>query len=304
MTVFESIPETFPAEKTAVALGIFDGLHKGHMAVLKSLIEASKPDGLTPLVFTFDTNESRPGAKTPKRLLSDDARNEILLDIGVEYVLSPKFSEFRDMQPHDFSVFLTRRLNAKAVFCGEDFRFGKGAKAGALDLEAFLEGKSSVHVIKTVAALDGAVSSTRIKQLLESGDIAAANTLLGRPFPIKAPVIRGRGIGLARLLQTANQPYPPNLAVPRFGVYASETAVGDKRYASVTNIGVKPTVGIAPLLAETHIFDFSADLYGETISVSLLEFIRDEKKFDSLELLKAQMEKDSASSRKIYNNTI
>ena len=304
MTVFESIPKVFPAEKTAVALGIFDGLHKGHMTVLQSLIEASKSNGLTPLVFTFDTSESRPGSKTPKRLLSDCTRNEILEKIGAEYVLSPGFPEFRDMQPSDFSVFLTRRLNAKAVFCGEDFRFGKGAEAGSLDLKAYLDGKSSVHVIKTVTALGGVVSSTRIKQLLESGDIAAANTLLGRPFSISAPVIRGRGIGLLHLLRTANQLYPRDFAVPRYGVYASETAVNDKRHASVTNIGVKPTVGSAQLLAETHIFDFSGDLYGSVISVSLLGFIRDEKRFSSLELLKAQIVKDSALARDIYNTKL
>jgi len=242
MTIYESLPKRFPAEKTAVALGIFDGLHLGHMAVLTALTKASKADGCVPCVFTFNTTATRPDGKTAERLLSEVARNEILAGIGVHYVLAPDFSQFRDMAPEDFSLFLTQHLNAKAVFCGEDFKFGKGATAGAADLKAFLEDKAAVHVSKTVNALGGTVSATRIQQLLESGDTAAANKLLGHPFSIDAPVVYGRGIGRTLGLPTVNQIFPKNSVVPHFGVYASKTVVDEKLYASVSNIGVKPTV--------------------------------------------------------------
>jgi len=301
MTIYESLPEAFPASETAVALGIFDGLHLGHMAVIKTLVEISQNERLAPCMFTFNTTTLRPAMKTGERLLSEAMRNKILEKTGIEYVLMPDFSQFRDMGPKDFSLFLTRYLNVKAVFCGEDFRFGKGAKANAADLKSFLDGLASVHIIKTVTALGSAISATRIKRLLQEGDVAVANKLLGRPFSISAPVVRGRGIGHRHLLPTANQVYPENFAVPRFGVYASEAAASGRRYASVTNIGVKPTVGGAPLLAETHIFDFSGDLYGEEITVTLLAFIRGEEKFDGLTALKAQMEKDSVLAREIYS---
>lgn len=293
MKAYDSLPEKCPAPVTAVALGMFDGLHLGHAAVLNALQgEASEA---AKCVLTFSTSNAKPDAKTGVRLLSRAMRDRLLESFGVDYVFQPEFSDFRDMSPSDFAKnFLGKYLNAKTVFCGEDFRFGKNAAATADDLQKLLPNGVSARIVPTVNALGGAVKTTRIRGLIESGDVKTAAILLGRPFTIDFAVEHGRRLGRTLGWPTINQAFPEDFAVPRFGVYASVTLVGGARRASVTNIGVKPTVGSGHILAETYIQGFSGELYGLNTPVELVELIRDERKFESVEALKSQVDKDAA----------
>lgn len=297
MIVYDTLPEHSPAPCTAVALGMFDGLHLGHTAVLNAL--GKEHHAAASCVFTFSIATGKPDAKTGVHLLSRAMRDRLLEGFGVDYVFQPEFSEFRDMSPPLFAKnFLAGYLNAKTVFCGEDFRFGKNAAASAADLQELLPEGVAVRIIPTVHALGGVISTTRIRGLIQSGDVKTAAELLGRPFTIDFAVEHGRRLGRTLNWPTINQAFPGDFVVPKFGVYASVTTVGGVRRASVTNVGVKPTIGSSHILAETYIQDFSGDLYGLNIPVELVEFIRDEKKFESVDALKEQIGNDAEQAAK------
>lgn len=303
MIVYSVPPERCPASETAVALGMFDGLHRGHLAVLNALVNES--NGVAACVFTFSTSVSRPPSKAPVRLLSGQMRDELLSGLGISYVFEPEFSDFKDMPAEVFAKdFLCGYLNAKKIFCGEDFHFGKNAAAGAGELRAMLPETVQVRMIPAVEDSGGKISSTRIRGLVQDGDMPEAGRLLGRAFTVDFPVEHGRKLGRKLDWPTINQPFPDDFAVPRFGVYASVTIVDGSPRASVTNVGVKPTVGGSRVLAETYIQDYSGDLYGRRVKVGLLKFIRAERKFESLEALRNQIEIDSEQAGKFVEASL
>ena len=199
---------------------------------------------------------------------------------------------------------LADKLNARAVVCGENFRFGKGAVCGPEELEEF--GKKfgfEVCVCGLVKKNGFDISSEIIREMIKDGKIAAAGELMGENYFIDAKVINGNRIGRTLDFPTINQKFAARQLIPRKGVYASETTVNGKKYPSVTNIGVKPTVekNIAPL-AETNIIDYKGDLYGQNVRVELYDFIRDEKKFSSLEELKYRINEDVHTAMKMYTS--
>ncbi len=297
MTVCTHLPETPPAP-CAVAVGLFDGLHRGHMAVIEAM--TSLPGIFARCVFTFSTDSARPDSKTGKRLLSRGARNRLLEAAGVELVLEPEFEDIRELSPEVFAAeVLTKRLNAAHVFCGESFRFGKGAAASAKDLERLLPPGTRAHIVPTVSADGGSVSTTRIRGYVEAGEMQLAASLLGRPFMLDFPVIKGNRIGRTQGWPTINQAFPESFTLPRFGVYASVTTVDGERFKSVTNVGVRPTVGSGGVLAETYIKGFSGDLYGRHTPVELISFIRPERKFASLDELREQIYKDLQQAHEV-----
>lgn len=276
-------------EPTAVSLGIFDGVHIGHRAVLNS----AKQSGLKTAVFTFlsetVTTKGNKGVIYP-----DEKKLEILKGLNIDYVLSPSFSDFKDMSAEDFvKDILVEAFNAKWVFCGEDFRFGKGAEAGVSRL-AELCRKYGVELSVTPPVMykGQAVSSTRIKNALIRGDISSANDMLYEKFGYFEKVIHGNEIGRTLDFPTINQPIPRKTVLPRFGVYLTEVEVFGQTYRGVSNVGVKPTVGNKEPLIETHILSYSGNLYGEKLSVRLVKFLREEKRFSSLEKLKEQVDRD------------
>ncbi len=290
MTIHTQLPET-PRAPCAVAVGLFDGLHLGHMAVIQAM--TNLPGCFDRCVFTFSTDSTRPRAKSGKRLLSCEARNRLLEAAGVELVVEPGFEDIRDIAPEEFAAeVLARRLNAAHVFCGESFRFGKGAAASAADLAKLMPPGCEAHVVPTVRAHSAAVSTTRIRECIETGEMELAAGLLGRPFMIDFPVVEGNRIGRTQGWPTINQVFPQDFSLPRFGVYASVTIVDGRRLKSVTNVGVKPTVGSENALAETYIEGFSGNLYGRATPVELISFIRPERKFASLEELREQISLD------------
>ncbi len=303
MTVLYDIPEM---EKTAVALGLFDGLHLGHMAV----IEAAKKDNDSILtVFSIGKPKNADkydavGQSVESRLITEADEYDILSKAGVEYVIKPPFELLRSMPAQKFfSDILAKRLGAVSVSCGYNFRFGRMAAGSANELRRLSQRHGIECSVVDEVALNGeAVSSTRIRAMLSAGEVLKASCMLGRRYGYTLTVTHGRKLGRTLGAPTINQQLPATLYLPRFGVYSSETYIDGRWMYSVTNIGVKPTIGATLPLSETWIPEYSGDLYDQRIRVELTGFIRDERHFDSLEQLKVAIHNDAeAAKRQTYS---
>lgn len=282
---------------TAAALGTFDGIHVGHRSVIDSMISYADKNKLSKLVYSIS------GGKSAPQLMTFEMKTDILSDIGIEFLINPDFEEIRNYSPEQFvKEHLHDKLNVRAVFCGENYRFGKNAAANAEDMQKLCKQYGMDCVVLPSVMADGSViSSSVIRECIENGKIETANNMLGRPFGIELTVSTGNRIGRILGTPTINQPCPSELIHPKHGVYASYVMVEGEIHPAVTNFGVKPTVSSNQTpLYETWIMDFSGDLYGKTIPVWLLKFLRSEQKFDGLDNLKAQIYKDGDNSRKIF----
>ena len=287
-----------PEGELAAALGSFDGLHLGHRQVIGNTLSAP---GLRPAVITFQQNPSFSLQKKPVPLLTTNEQKLALLkEMGVEVVYLLPFDRIRDMEPEDFVEALYRVCRVRALSCGFNFRFGKNGRGDAGLLKELCREKGiELSVTPPVSVAGETVSSTRIRACLEQGDVQQAGQLLGRPFGYDFEVTHGRQLGRTWGTPTINQPFPQGYVLPRFGVYASLVEVEGQKYYGVTNIGVKPTVGSDCALSETWIPEFSGDLYGKKVPVELLDFIRPERKFDSLDQLKNEILENGVLARKI-----
>lgn len=284
-----------PSEKTAVALGYFDGLHLGHKGVIGAALRQREQNGLRPAVFTFNCDTTLPKFKSPEDIISFENKRELLQKIGVEYMFAPDFADVCGLVEDDFiKEILVRKLNAGFACCGKNFRFGLGGHGTPESLKSI--GKKygiSVEIVEDVC-LDGKlISSSHIRELIRSGNIKEANRLLGYELWFRLPVIRGNGLARTMSYPTINQIIPKTNIIPRFGVYGSHVEVGGRQYNGITNIGIRPTVvSDGGTVMETHILGFSGDLYGQNIAISLFCFLRDERKFSGLEELKKQIADD------------
>ena len=287
-----------PEGELAAALGSFDGLHLGHRQVIGNTLSAP---GLRPAVITFQQNPSVSLQKKPVPLLTTNEQKLALLEeMGVEVVYLLSFEQIRDMEPEDFVEALYRVCRVRALSCGFNFRFGKNGRGDAGLLKELCREKGmELSVTPPVSVAGETVSSTRIRACLVQGDVQQAGQLLGRPFGYDFEVTHGRQLGRTWGTPTINQPFPQGYVLPRFGVYASLVEVEGQKYYGVTNIGVKPTVGSDCALSETWIPEFSGDLYGKKVPVELLDFIRPERKFDSLDQLKNEILENGVLARKI-----
>ncbi len=293
---------TLPATGRVVALGLFDGLHIGHRAVITAASVCAARKRLPCTVFTFT-----PGTVTTKTaeglLCSEDETLSLLSDMGVDELLAADFSALRELTPAQFvKDMLHEKLHADTLVCGFNYRFGAGGKGDVSALQALCK-PFSIDVIPVPAVeVDGQpASATRIRAALAQGNIPLANRLLGRSYCIKTPVQRGRGWGHTWGIPTANQPLETGLVCPRFGVYAAQIYVGKQLFTGVTNIGVKPTVGSDAPLAETFIEGLTGDIYGQEVSVYPVRFLRPEKAFPSVETLQQQMQADIAAAHATFH---
>lgn len=286
--------------KSVIALGFFDGVHLGHRAVLKKATEQAKLRGVLSAVFSF-TDVKKEGRKSRRgEIYSTQRRCELISELGFDFVILPEFSDFSRFSPEEFVKFLKNNFNAVAFVCGSDFRFGKGAVGDVTTLSEISLGLGiETYVVEDVVSDGENVSSTRIRKALSEGDIKTANKLLGREYGIRAEVIHGKQIGSEVLYPTINQTFEDGGALLKFGVYASKTIYDGKEMPSVTNIGVCPTFSEERVpTSETYIIDANVDLYGKSVEVRLLDFLREEKKFESPEALKIQIEKDIEAAKK------
>ncbi len=290
-------------EKTAVAMGIFDGVHLGHRLILETAKSFSE-NSLKFSVFTFKTTSVEKKHGEPyKYIYTENQKNHILEKLGAEYIYSPDISAVKSMSGEQFAKeVLAEKMNAQVVVCGENFRFGRGASCGVNELEAF--GKKygfEVKVCKTLEKNGEKISSGKIKEYLKNGELVKANELLGERYFLLGEVVTGNRIGRTISFPTLNQLYEERQVIPINGAYATAASIFEKEYGAVTNIGVKPTVekDILPL-AETYVIDFSGDIYGKTVKIEFIEFLREEQKFPSLEDLKKQIESDLNKAKRIY----
>lgn len=291
--------------KTAVALGLFDGVHKGHKAVIQQAVHRKSSD-IRSAVFSFktDTVTSKGHDGKIEMLLTDKIKYQHFKDLGVDYLYSPDFSHFKDMTDEEFvKTVLKDKLNACTAVCGEDFRFGKNAMGNAERLMQL--GKKygiEVCVINQLVMNGGVISSTEIRRLIRIGEISKANKMLGYNYGYSLPVEHGYERGRKWNFPTINQMIPEGLVMPRFGVYCSSVNLEGKIYKGVTNIGVKPTVKVdtAPL-AETYIMDYEGDLYGKEIKIELYEFVRPEKKFASFDELKDEISRNIEFTKQYFD---
>lgn len=278
-----------------IALGVFDGVHIGHRAVLTG---ALLQPNLTPAVFTFQGIDK---VKSGGTLQTSDEQRRIFNTLGFADVFETDFDAIRDLSPAAFVEYLRCNLFAKAVVCGYNFHFGKnGAGDTALLAELCEKAGIALQVIPAVTADGEAVSSTRIRRALANGDVRTVTRLLGTPYTIHTTVKSGQHLGRQLGTPTINQPLTKDMAMPRYGVYASVAIVNNKALPAVTNIGLRPTVAGTTPIAETFILGFDGELYGETVPVQLVEFLRDEQKFPSVDALKVQIEKDVATVTALF----
>lgn len=278
----------------ALALGTFDGLHLGHQAVLRGAISS----GYLPAVLTFDRHpRNYLERQAPPLLLTQDDKIALLSSFGIQAAFFLDFSSIRNLSAEDFLSRICEALPVRLFSCGFNFRFGKNGAGDASFLHRFAAGRGiDVWTAPPVEIEGSPVSSTLIRQFLLEGDMEAAALRLGRPFSFSLEVVggdqRGRTIGFP----TINQILPDGLIQPKFGVYASRTEIDGRSYPSVTNVGIRPTFLADRALSETHIIDYAGDLYGRTLKVELLHFLRGETKFASLEALKNAISRDLRDS--------
>ena len=270
-----------------LTFGTFDGVHLGHRAVLKTAAET----GLRPVAVTFSTVPRGDAA-----LMTANEKVAALKECGMDEVVLLDFESVKDMTAEDFLTKLFAEYAVKAAVCGFNFRFGKGGVGDTAFLSDFCRKKGALCTVCTPVCVGGEpISSSRIRNALSCGDMTEATQLLGRPYTLTLPVIHGDARGRTMGFPTINQHPHEHLLLPKFGVYRSETEIDGKCYRSMTNLGFRPSFETETPFAETHLFDFSGDVYGKTVTVSLMQFIREEKKFSSTEELKAAIRADIKS---------
>ncbi|MFN7398909.1 MAG: bifunctional riboflavin kinase/FAD synthetase [Sandaracinobacter sp.] len=297
---------TVPAELRggALALGNFDGVHRGHQAVIGAALRAARAAGTPALVATFDPHPSRHfRPDSPPFALTTPAQKLKLFEgLGVDgAIVIPFDAALAGLSAQDFAKqWLVNRLGISRVVTGEDFTFGKGRSGSAATLADIGQTLGfSAEAVAPVAACAAIVSSTRIRQALVEGDMQAAATLLTRPFTIAMPVIHGDKRGRTIGVPTANQELGDYLR-PRYGVYAVRVRLPDGSLANgVANLGIRPMFTPPKELLETWILDWSGDLYGQTIEIQLVRWLRGEMKLDGLDALKAQIAKDEQAARAV-----
>lgn len=282
MNILRSPQEAEPAERT-VALGTFDGVHRGHRAV----IEAARSTGLRSTVVTFDPHPRAVLGYEVQLLTSFERRVELIGELDPDELLVVEFTaELSRLSPEEFAETVLSPLGTRIVFAGEGFRFGAGRK-GDLSLLAELG-----FEVRPVSILEG-VSSSRIRDLLRAGDVRSAAALLGRPAEVEGVVVAGDQRGGTLGFPTANLAVPADLVVPAYGIYAGE-ALGSR---AAVSIGVNPHYGGVERRIEAFLLDFEGDLYGQRLRVDLWERLRDERSFESEEDLVAQIAEDVERAR-------
>jgi riboflavin kinase / FMN adenylyltransferase len=289
-----------------LAIGVFDGIHLGHQAVIKCAIDAATRSSGTSVVLTFHPHPMRVlrPDKAPRLLTSTQHKTLLIEQLGVGALLIQEFSlEFSRTPPRDFILSLL--LNAKrleTICVGEGWSFGAN-RSGSVDLlrELGISESFTLDTVKPVVFEGDVVSSTRVREAIERGELALAARLLGRPFTVLGTVTKGNLLGRQLGFPTANlrahnEQFPPN------GVYAVKAWHKAREYGGVVNIGVRPTLEQTQgeRILEIHLFDFERDIYGDEVEVSFLEYLRPERKFDSLTQLKEQIGRDAGLAREIY----
>ena len=300
------ITKLTPSDRpTSTALGYFDGVHKGHRAVIKEAVETAEREDLVPSVFTLQQSPRTVlrGEKSCN-ILTTEKKLGILSSLGVEQVWLIDFCTIKDITAESFvSDILKGVFNCRHVSCGFNYHFGAGAKGSGEILDEMCRSYDiSVLARPRIIMGDKPVSSTRIRECIRHGEVRRAGQMLGEPYGFELPVIHGRELGRKLGTPTLNMKFPEGLVCPLFGAYASAVTIDGKSFCGVTDIGVKPTVGSDEVLCETWMPDYTGEeLYGRTLRIDLIDFLRPEVRFSSVEELQREILKNGETAKEIYS---
>jgi riboflavin kinase/FMN adenylyltransferase len=297
----------FHIEKpTAITLGKFDGLHRGHELLMEQMFEAAAQEHLATVAFTFDIPPKNQIEDAFAKVLTTNEEKHLVFEkTGIDYLIECPFTkEIMCMEAEDFIAWIVSALSVRCIVVGTDFHFGHNRAGDYHVLQAFEKKYGYRTVVVDKVTEDGRdISSTFIREEIMKGNFPKANHLLGYEFFLKSRIIHGRQIGRKMGIPTINMKPEPQKILPPFGVYVTRVVSGEKWYKSVSNVGVKPTIeGDNPVGVETYILDFCQDVYEEEMTVQFLDYIRSEQKFDSLDELQQQISSDIAYAEKYYKN--
>ena len=296
-------------DASVVALGNFDGIHVGHQQLISKAVEIGKEKGIPAVIFTFKNHPLNEisGKNVVKSIMDAHEKAIVAERLGVDYMANIRFDRFiMKLEPEEFvKRVLVRDLKCKYAVCGFNYSFGyKGAGTPELLTELGEKYDFAVSVVPEFRIGNQTVSSTYIRSLLEEGDILNYRKFTGRTYKIGGYVMHGQELGRTMGFPTANLNLSSNMALPHNGVYITNIWLNDGVYPSVTNVGNKPTVGEFDKNAETHIFGYSGDIYGERVVVEFLEMLRPEMKFGSIDELARQIEKDCIAAEEYHKKNV
>ena len=307
MTIYNNINEFSSTDNTILTIGTFDGVHLGHQKVLERLTNSAKENNLESTVLTFFPHpRTILNPNKPLKLINSvKERTELLNRSKVDnLIIHPFDKNFSELDPEKY-VFeiLVKKLKAKIILIGYDHKFGKNRTADITDLKIY--GKKygfKVIEIKAEEISNIAISSTKIRKAISEGNISTAKKYLGYDFSLSGKIVHGKSIGRTLGFPTANIEVKEEYKLlPKNGVYLIQSVINHNKYFGMMNIGIKPTIKESSKTIEVNFFDFEGDLYHKDINVNIKKFIRDEIKFDSLELLKSQILKDKINCNSIID---
>jgi len=291
-----------PNKKTVVALGNFDGVHKGHQQLIKLAVSKAKEKGLLSFAYIFERHPENvlSGRIVTPEITSNVIKAKYMEEMGLDCLFFDRFdAKTASLEPESFGKsILYNKLNAAAVVCGFHYHFGSGG-SGDVGLLKELCSKFNieVYVLPPVTQNHIVISSSIIRSLIVEGKMEEAESFMGHPYVLRAEITFGKKLGRTMGFPTVNQFFDDRGIIPLHGVYVTTVKVQDKVYGGVTNVGIRPTVDRGRINAETHLLDFEGDLYGEIAEVSFLHRLRGEIKFSDLNHLKAQIDKDVSAAR-------
>lgn len=287
-----------------LTIGVFDGVHRGHRAIVEKLVREAHQANSPAVVLTFHPHPASVlTGKEIKCLTTPDERAELLAALGVDVVITQRFTrDLSTVTAYEYMSTLQRTLGLRRLLIGYDFALGRGREGNAARLtEIGSELGYSLEVVPAVSDESGVISSTEIRKLISTGNVTEAANLLGHRYRVGGEVIHGAGRGKKINFPTANIDYPAQKAIPVNGIYACWAALGSERFMAATNIGVNPTFTPQRKVAsvEAYLLDFDRDIYGEYLTLEFVARLRDELKFDSVEALVEKMRGDVAQTRRI-----
>src|SRR5688572_19913128 len=298
--------EEVTLQKSWLTVGVFDGVHRGHQEMIKALTTGAHANGAPAVVLTFDPHPAKVFGRGDIKLLTlPDERAKLLGEMGVDVVITHPFNrDVANITAKDFMLRMKERLGLEYLVLGYDSALGKNREGNVTRLTEI--GQELDYAVQAVPALSddsGVISSTEIRKLISTGNVEEAARLMGHPYSLHGPVIRGDGRGKRINVPTANIDYSREKMIPANGIYACWAYLQGERYRAAINIGINPTFTPDKQIpnAEVHLLDFDREIYGQDIRLEFVARLRDELKFDSVEALVEQIWKDVAKTREILN---
>lgn len=298
------VEATFIPFPTILCIGDFDGVHLGHRQLVASVLtqmqkEKQEHPNVVSGAWFFDSNTY----KAAREIYTIEEKLNVFASLGLDYAIIADFDEMKSLSPESFVYdVLQSKCNCIHAVCGENFRFGAKAAGNSNALKSMMNGNATVVPLLSVDG-DKIISSTYIRELLAEGNIKKANSLLGENYTVYETVIHGKALGRTLGIPTINQNVQGKQFILKNGIYSTICTVEGKKYFGVTNVGVRPTVDDnGHKNMETYIIDFDGDCYGKMVKVEFVHRVRDEMKFDSLNALKTQIQKDINATMHYFNN--